>query len=589
VRERLIRPLWLAAVVVAFCVPLFVGLGRTDMENDEAIYSYAVDGILRSGDWLNPPLSPGGWTFLEKPPLKFWIVAAPMAFGLLPHDEVGMRLWDALFGSMAFLYVFAIGRRLIGPVCGFIAVMVLFLYEPLLFKHGLRNHNMEAALVLCYCGGVYHYLAWAGGASDRARRRHILAVHAYFFLGFMTKFVAAFPLPVMLAAAVLCDREVWKTFRADLRVWLAGAIGMLLVAAPWFIYETQREGAGFWRVLVGEHVYQRLTSSLDPSHLQPWYFYFTTGFHVMDRSGTIWTVIAGLVVLAIHGLRTRRREALVVLIWFVVPIALISIGTSKLEHYIYPYLPPLALAAGYLTEWLLRVGRTYAVSAMTTVQQRVGGVSERNGLRYVLLGGAMLATVVGVATFLLGTLEWTVGETRLFRNSHVGRPLAVAALMSLVAGRGALAARLLWPVALMVAIVPVNGYENIWKRTLVEEHPLRSARECLTRVQHAERAAGRPGPGVYSIGQHRWFLHSYYYYLRDLGWEAVDEIQQPALDAAILEAGRQRPVMIDDRAFLSARSRYRDVNVAMLRFSTALLLLPGPYALCDQSAPAASR
>jgi 4-amino-4-deoxy-L-arabinose transferase-like glycosyltransferase len=587
VRERLIRPLWLAAVVIAFCVPLFVGLGRTDMENDEAIYSYAVDGILRTGDWLNPPLSPGGWTFLEKPPLKFWIVAGPMAIGLLPHNEIGMRIWDVLFGSIAFLYVFAIGRRLIGPVCGFIAVMVLFLYDPLLFKHGLRNHNMEAALVLCYCGGVYHYLAWADGATARARRRHILAVHAYFFLGFMTKFVAAFFLPVMLVAAVLVDRPVWKTFRADFRVWLAGAFGSVLVAAPWFIYQTQREGSGFWRVLVGEHVYQRFTTSLDPSHLQPWYFYLTTTFHVMERSGTVWTVIAGLVVLAIHGLPARRREALVVLLWFVVPIVLISIGTSKLDHYVYPYLPPLALAAGYLTEWLLRVGRNYAVSAMTAAQQRVGGLSERSGFRYVLLGGAVLAGVLAVATFLLGTLEWTVGETRLFRNSHVGRPLAIAALMALIAGRGALAARLLWPVALVVALVPINAYENIWKRTLVEDHPLRLARTCLTRVQQDERAAGRSGPGVYSIGQHRWFLHSYYYYLRDLGWEAVDDVQQPALDAAIVEPGRQRPVIIDDTAFLAVRSRYRDKNVPMLRLPTALLLLPGPYGACGAPADAA--
>ena len=65
------------------------------MENDEAIYSYAVDGILATGDWLNPPLSPfDGHTFLEKPPLKFWIVAAPIRLGLLPHNELGMRVWD---------------------------------------------------------------------------------------------------------------------------------------------------------------------------------------------------------------------------------------------------------------------------------------------------------------------------------------------------------------------------------------------------------------------------------------------------------------------------------------------------------------
>ena len=45
------RP-WLALVVVLFCLPLFVGLGSLDLENDEAIYSFAVDRILEIGDWL---------------------------------------------------------------------------------------------------------------------------------------------------------------------------------------------------------------------------------------------------------------------------------------------------------------------------------------------------------------------------------------------------------------------------------------------------------------------------------------------------------------------------------------------------------
>ena len=115
-RQGLSRPFWLALVIAAFCLPLFIGLGRTDLENDEAIYSFAVDEILANGDWLNPRLSPDvNNVFLEKPPLKFWIVAAPIRLGLLPHDEFGLRFWDALFGSVAFLYVFALGRRLGGP------------------------------------------------------------------------------------------------------------------------------------------------------------------------------------------------------------------------------------------------------------------------------------------------------------------------------------------------------------------------------------------------------------------------------------------------------------------------------------------
>ena len=109
--------------------------------------------------------------FLEKPPLKSWLVALPMRLGLLPHNELGFRFWDALFGSAAFLYVFALGRRMAGPVCGLIALVVLVGFQPLLFEHGLRDNVMEAPLFLAYCGGIHHFLCWADAADARARRR----------------------------------------------------------------------------------------------------------------------------------------------------------------------------------------------------------------------------------------------------------------------------------------------------------------------------------------------------------------------------------------------------------------------------------
>jgi len=107
------RP-WLALVLALFCLPLFIGLGREDVRDDEAIYSFAVERVLETGDWLEPKSIPNEtWAFLEKPPLKFWIVAAPIRFGLLPHNEFGFRFWDALFGALSFIYVFLIGSRLL--------------------------------------------------------------------------------------------------------------------------------------------------------------------------------------------------------------------------------------------------------------------------------------------------------------------------------------------------------------------------------------------------------------------------------------------------------------------------------------------
>ena len=148
------RP-WLALVLVLFCLPLFIGLRSLDLETDEAIYSFAVDRILEVGEWLQPKSSPSETAvFLEKPPLKFWIVAAPIRAGVLPHDEFGLRFWDGLFGGAAFLYVFAIGSLLAGPVCGALGVLLLFVHWPLLLDHGLRTNSMEWPLFLSYCGGV---------------------------------------------------------------------------------------------------------------------------------------------------------------------------------------------------------------------------------------------------------------------------------------------------------------------------------------------------------------------------------------------------------------------------------------------------
>src|SRR5229473_3461275 len=266
------RP-WLAVVFALFAVPLFVGLGRQDIRGDEAGHSFSVDRILEIGDWLAPRSSPSeNAVFLEKPPLKFWIVAAPIKLGLLPHDEFGLRFWDALFGGLAFLYVFAIGSRLGGSVSGGVAVLILFVQHSLLFQHGIRGNNMEAALMLCYCGGIYHYMAAMSANEDdtSGRRRHAAAVGLYFVIGFMVKDVAALFLPAVLVATSLLFREWRVKLVRDWRVWAGASALALALIAPWFAYATVRFGALVWQVMFGVHVYTRLTSFLDPAHVQPW-------------------------------------------------------------------------------------------------------------------------------------------------------------------------------------------------------------------------------------------------------------------------------------------------------------------------------
>jgi 4-amino-4-deoxy-L-arabinose transferase-like glycosyltransferase len=582
VREGLSRPLWLAVIVAAFALPLFVGLGRTDMENDEAIYSYAVDGILARGDWLNPLSSPHeSSVFLEKPPLKFWIVAAPISLGLLPHNELGMRVWDALFGGLAFLYVFAFGRRLAGPICGVVAVFVLFVYGPLLFEHGLRNNNMEAPLVLGYCGGIYHYLAWASAGTPGKRRAHMLGVTLYFFLGFMTKFVAALFLPVLLAAATLLHRETRARLAGDWRlVGLAAALFVVL-AAPWFVYQQIVAGAELWRIILGAHVVERFTVSIDPSHIQPWNFYYVTIYRELARTGTVWLTGAGAVLLFVRVLRERRLEELLVIAWFVVPLGLISIGTSKLHHYAYPFLPALALAAGYGPGWLAVASRD-PVDAFMQRYVPTRGWGPR--ARRILIGLAGVSALLAAATLVLGQIEVSVGDVQLFRNSHVFRPVLVAFVLLTLAGHGVAAARWMVPIAVLIAVLPAQAYDDTRAHTRREDHPMRSARDCLVGVRERELAAGRPAPGVYAVREQKWMLHSHFYYFRRLGpWERGDALDERAIADGLFAPGRQRPMLLGDADYQAFKVSHAEalLGVPAVRLRDVLLLMPGPYAACS--------
>jgi hypothetical protein len=365
--------LGVAVVVLLFGMPLFIGLGSEDLHNDEAIYSYAVDRIIESGEWLTPesspqtafPGDPGDRreAFFEKPPLKFWIVALPIRLGLLPHDEFGLRFWDGVFAVIAFVYVFLIGRRLVDPVCGIAAVFLLLVHFPLMFGHGLRSNVMEAALVLSYAGGIYHFLAWSESDRPSTRRIHIFSVAGWFTLGFMTKFVAVGFLPVVVGTTALCVRDWRQRLLVDVRWWAAAAGTAIILIVPWFAYEYATHGSRFWDIMFGAHVYDRMRGTLAPSHTQPWSYYYAELYRHLDSAGALGWVIVGAVLWVLESVRRRWKGGVLVLAWYLIPIGIISMSVAKLYHYSFPFLPAVALVGAYPISLVARFAQRLYVHA----------------------------------------------------------------------------------------------------------------------------------------------------------------------------------------------------------------------------------
>jgi hypothetical protein len=467
-----------------------------------------------------------------------------------------------------------------GPLCGAFAVLVLFTHQPLIFEHGFRSNNMEAAVVLAYCGGGYHFLRWLQtGAEERGSRRHIAVFTAFLFLAFMTKFVAAVFLPIVCGLVALIYRDGRSALRRDWRRWMVAALGFILLTAPWFIYHAFQHFDDLWATMFRDHVVTRFTAYVDPNHLQPWHFYFSEMTEEFTESMALWWVLSGLVLLVIDAVRTRRMSIGLVLVWAFVPPVLISLGSSKVYHYLYPFLPPFALAAGYAAWWLHQ-----ALSRVAHAIASHGGEPRLRFPRVVRLSGGvilLLALVVAAFTLVQGPFRWELGGAVVFRNHAIGRPVIIAALGLLLAGGGA---RWLGAALTMVVIgawlpTPLLTYTATAQQLTVEKRPIGALAECIRSVHRGQQRRGETVQGVYAPVSHEAFLHPYFFYLRGAGWHR--DVNDDVLREALFDTERARAVAIDPSRYRDFLARHPErTEPAAVPLESIVVALPGPFERC---------
>jgi hypothetical protein len=362
---------------------------------------------------------------------------------------------------------------------------------------------------------------------------------------------------------------------------------------PWFAYETWTSGTGVWGIMLGQHVYTRFTGALDPHHIHPWSYYFLEIWAELVRARSTLLALAGIGTLSVMAWRGRVWLARLVLLWGVLPLVAISFGTSKLFHYAYPFLPPIALGGGYAIAlavlWLLRgEGLSRAARAVTAWTPR--WIAEQRTVR----GGLATVGALGIATALwtaiFGRVYLGVGDLELFKNGSVLRPILVATLAWMLIGR----AKLLGPwlaLTLVLATLPMHPYRVALRRTSLVGHPLRALRDCVKRVQESEPEVRA---GLLNAAT-RVPSHTYFYYWHDLGpWIKADRDRSTDIDRRLLETGSQMPVLMSSQDYDLWRQGLGSSEVLAVARPAGIapdpylvMLLPGPYEACVPFAVAA--
>ncbi len=349
-------PLWLVALLVLMAFA-FQGT-RGLWEPDEGRYSSAGVNMERSGDWLVPTID-GEHPHLTKPPIVYWALAS--SFAVLGENEWAARLPAALAFVGTGLFLFGLGRRLCTRSPWLPAAVWATSFAPLT---GSNIVSTDALLVMCEAGAMYAFVeAWAAPAADR--RTWVRLMWIGWGIAFMTKGPPGL-LPLLGMALFLGVHD-----RARLRSLFdpVGLLAFAVVAFTWFAVVILRDPSRL-QYFLGYEVYDRVFTATHNRNAA-WYGGFTVYLPAIIAGALPWWVLA---VIAAGGPRSawakvrdkvgaRDPQWLLLLYWFLVPLAIFMLARSRLPLYVLPLFVPLALMLSRpLANWpWLTSRRLYAI------------------------------------------------------------------------------------------------------------------------------------------------------------------------------------------------------------------------------------
>ncbi len=355
------------------------------MDDVDAVQAQIARNMLESGDWVTARLN--GVAYLEKSPLKYWMMAVSFAiFGV--HDW-SARLPLALSSILLCWITARMAAWAFSELAGLYAGLILassvglFLFTRILIPDVMLTATVALAL--------WAFLR-ALDEEEPHPRMWAAVLAASIAIGLLLKGLIAALFPVATALVYLVstrrvfDGRVWRR----LHIW-SGILIILVIAAPWHILATVRNppyfvftlhsGPGqyhgfFWFYFMNEHVlrFLNLRYPRDYNTVPRLWFWL---LHL------VWLFPASLYLPAVfqqsyRGLDRAARTRLLALCWVGFVLVFFTFSSTQ-EYYSMPCYPGFALL----------------LASALTVEKRWVNIGRR------VIAGIAIAAAVAISVILV--------------------------------------------------------------------------------------------------------------------------------------------------------------------------------------------
>jgi len=364
----------------------FLGL-REVWYPDEPDIAEVTRAMFLSGDWVSPRRM--GEIWVDYPPMIYWIgTVFSHLFGEM--SAFSLRFPNALAAIVTILVTASVTRRRFGESAGFWAGFSLLTF--LLFVYEGNSYRPDVMFTLTITAGMFSY---AAGADDTGKPLLRMLAFVFFGLAMLSKG----PLGLLLPGLVLV---VWLGIQRDWRRILELAplsLIALFVYGTWYLSNAEAMGWGNMFYEFYAQNFERFLTSENRGHGQPWFYYLRNFW--LDFTPWSW-LFPPAVWWLYRSDKWRDRNVQLVLLWFVIFLAFLSLAATKRQLYLLPAFPPVAVVLGI---WFAEI-----CSSSSDARSYVGAVAMR------LYSWAIVLVYLALGGFLVwasGNLETLTSDRQL--------------------------------------------------------------------------------------------------------------------------------------------------------------------------------
>ena len=336
------------------------------IDETEPLFAEAARQMTVTGDWITPYFN--GDTRFDKPPLIYWLMV--IGYQLLGVNTWAARLPSALAAialtilSFYTLRYFGVPSSSVVPqeptsinrtlkerqlwFCAWLGSTIVAL-NPEIILAG-RTGFADMLLTTCMAGAMLAFFLGYAASKPAAQARWYLAFYVLIALAVLAKGPLALILPGLVIIAFVFYLGNARQVLQEMRL-LRGSLIFTLIALPWYVLVTWRNGEAYIDSFFVYHNLERFTSVIH-RHAGPWYIYFP----VLLVGFAPWCIYLPVAIAQTRfWQRAKWRKqprsthlGLFAVFWFVIIFVFFSIAVTKRPNYVLPLIPAAAILVALL-------------------------------------------------------------------------------------------------------------------------------------------------------------------------------------------------------------------------------------------------